>query len=197
MAKLTNGNIVVTWTGNEATAIVHYRIYDGNLTPVSGVLDVVRPGISNECLHPDVAALTGGGFVITWEGISSSTDTDIFAQRYSADGGANGETIWGQERQPRYGQDVLPSVAGLKDGGFAITHQRTTADGSTAWHSVWNADGSVRLTDRTYVPFGTGEQADGRDRPRGDGGYMTNHVNDGWNTAMDITGGRFSPAGVN
>ena len=43
MAVLTNGNIVVTWADNAATRVVHYRIYDPSLTPVTGVLDVTSP----------------------------------------------------------------------------------------------------------------------------------------------------------
>ena len=85
----------------------------------------------------------GGGFVIAFEDDFSSTDHDIFAQRYTAAGVANGS-------RHRRGQsagtfDEFPSVAGLADGGFAVAHDRLTAGTTAMWGSVWNADGTVRL----------------------------------------------------
>lgn len=74
--------------------------------------------VSNAQVHPDVAALAGGGFVIVWELAKNAADHDIFAQRYNAAGAAVGGVSIVQNTFATF--DELPSVAGLVDGGFVV-----------------------------------------------------------------------------
>lgn len=94
----------------------HPRIDSGNL-PAGG-------GVSAES-NPDVAALSGGGFVVVWTDADTG-DEDIRAALYTNDGIFNdssdipvNETTTGFQNEA--------SVTGLADGGFLVTWEDDTA----------------------------------------------------------------------
>ena len=70
--------------------------------------------------EPSVAALSGGGYVVTWRSDGQDGDSDgIYFQRYNADGSELGaetpaNTTWA-------GRQWQSDVSGLTDGGFVIT----------------------------------------------------------------------------
>lgn len=192
VTKLTNGNIVVTWADSDFSNAVHYRIYDENLDAVSPVETVDTAGLSGSHRHPDVAALTGGGFVIVWESNSGATEHDIFAQRYTNGGAADGARIAVNNSSGTF--DELPSVAGLADGGFAIAHDRSSDGATTAWHAVYDGDGSVRLADAQFDAAGsTNTQMDVLGLSNGD--YLITYTDNEWGD-QDITSRRFNSSGI-
>ncbi len=69
---------------------------------------------------PSVAALSGGGYVVTWRSDGQDGDDDgIYFQRYNADGSELGdETLANTTWEGRQWQS---DVSGLTDGGFVIT----------------------------------------------------------------------------
>ena len=77
---LANGSVVVTWADNAAANVIHYRVYDSSLAPVTGQLDFMGVGASFH--RPDVAALAGGGFVIVGQQDFSATDHDLYARKF-------------------------------------------------------------------------------------------------------------------
>jgi hypothetical protein len=166
-ARLTNGNIVVTWTSNEAIKTVYYRVYDASLNPITNATVVPSGGVVQ--LHPDVAALTGGGFVIAFERVFSATDTDPLAFRYTAAGVQVGGLIGIDGSLSR---DQRPSVAGLVDGGFAVAYVRfdTAAFTTSLYSGVYNADGTTR-TAAALVDIVGSINRDVDVVARADGGY--------------------------
>jgi Ca2+-binding RTX toxin-like protein len=133
--RLSNGNIVVTWTSNEATPGTYFRIFDANLNPITAGTRITSSGL----IHPDIAGTANGGFVVAGELIFSATDHDIFAYRYSANG------IF-------LGADVInsgglfhdrPTTAGLSDGGYVVAYSDVNLR-TTFQVSVHNADGTQR-----------------------------------------------------
>ncbi len=75
-----------------------------------------EPGLWNS--SPQLTALQGGGYVVTWNGATSSTTLgrDIFVQRYDAANTAVGTTT----RLNGDYWDENPQVAALADGGYVL-----------------------------------------------------------------------------
>ena len=89
LASLANGTIVAVWqdefNGNASNRNIEFSISTfsddipfatGSVAGASGPTDEVRP---------DVAGLTGGGFVVVWQE-GTGLDADIRASIYAADG---------------------------------------------------------------------------------------------------------------
>ena len=94
---------------------------------------------------PSVAALSNGGFVVTWQSDGQDTSASgIYAQRYSADGTKAGaeflvnSTTANDQKEPSAlglagGSFVIAWVSQGQDGsGWGVYAQRYTADGLTA-----------------------------------------------------------------
>jgi Ca2+-binding RTX toxin-like protein len=85
----------------------------------------------------DVAALTGGGYVVVWQDDGVVPPTIRF-QRYDAAGNKVGaEVDIGVEF---VGTDIEPSVIGLADGGFYVTWSNTSFDHIEGY--VYNSNGT-------------------------------------------------------
>lgn len=67
---------------------------------------------------PSVAALSDGGWVVTWVG-NNAAGSDIYQRHYDADGNPSSETIV-NTAGPSHD---LPAVAGLPDGGWVVVFQ--------------------------------------------------------------------------
>ena len=194
-ARLANGSIVVTWADSGAVPAVHYRLFDTNLNPLSTVMNITF-GAGKPRHAPDVAALTNGGFVISFERDVGGTEFDVYAQRFDSVGNQVGAIVT-VNATPGLG-DYVPSVAVLTDGGFAIAHQRDNSAtlGIEQWRSVWNADGSNRIPDAQFDATGTINI--GADvLALSGGGFLVSYSDNGWtaNARDDITSAAFSAAG--
>ncbi len=95
VTSLSNGGFVVTWygkdtdTGDESGYGVSAQIFDADGNKVGGEL-LVNTNTDNQQVEPAVAALSDGGFIISWHGNSfNNGDADgngVTAQRFAADG---------------------------------------------------------------------------------------------------------------
>ena len=91
---------------------------------------------------PSVAMLANGGWVATWQSINQDGDGwGIYQQRY----GANGQPVGGEIRVNTTTAEwqILPSVTGLKDGGWVVTWNWSVNGGNTSHISQqrYDADG--------------------------------------------------------
>lgn len=135
VAGLDRGRFVVTYNridsvDGEVDRYVIGRIYESDGSPV-GPEFVIDVDDDSEQEHTSVAALPGGGFVVTWD-VWSVTDTsghfrDVFAQVYND----FGQPIGGQITVPNILIDSQdwPSVVGLSGSRFVITYQSSGIDG--------------------------------------------------------------------
>lgn len=88
---LAGGGFVVTWTsGSQDGYPSDYGIY-GQRYDIGGVAQGAEFRINTytayDQLNPSIAALTDGGFVVTWESQNQDgSDLGIYSQRYNADG---------------------------------------------------------------------------------------------------------------
>jgi hypothetical protein len=168
VAGLEGGGFVITWQADQSAIgsgfFVDRNIYAQRFTvdgaavgsrfTVNSALDVPADHIDLD-VSPSVAALPGGGFIITW------TDTDrsggnagdeIYARRYSSTGAALGAEFLVAALENNVA--VRSEVATLKDGSFVITW--SYVENLTQWHSfarVYDSTGAVVAGD---VPVADG-----------------------------------------
>jgi hypothetical protein len=117
IAGLTNGGFIVTWqTGNDANAQVYGQLYGADGVKMGGQF-VANGSITYDTLGK-VAALPGGGFVVTWMTYDSDS-LGIRAQIFNASGAKVGSDF--AVNSVTEGTQWDPDIAALADGTFLIT----------------------------------------------------------------------------
>ena len=145
VAALADGGFVITWTraDDEGSVDIFARVYDADGTPDDAF--AVSAGNGTHSSQPAVAALDGGGFIITWQQLNSETLTyDIHARVYDANGTPNDAflvTTTGNALE--FVDAAQPSVAALDGGGFVVIWGQLTAGLFETFAQVYNADGAV------------------------------------------------------
>jgi hypothetical protein len=156
VAGLANGNFVVTYQGASSPTVngivfggIAAQLFSASGNRIGSEFFVSQTP-ARQHYTPDVTALTGGGFVITWlddVAPQGSARTDIKAQIFSDTGvrlGAeflvSNETLAGQG---------APDIIQLADGGFLVTwfdDSRTLGDNSflSVKARLFGPDGSPR-----------------------------------------------------
>lgn len=100
ITQLAGGNVVIAWTslgldgnGEEAFA----RVYDSSGKAVSDEFLLHSDSTDDQHL-PEITATLDGGFLATWldERTTQTFDSDVYGQRFNADGSTNGVefTAW-------------------------------------------------------------------------------------------------------
>jgi hypothetical protein len=153
-AALTGGGFAATWiepTSNLGEQQVQTQAWDasGNpLNPVQAVATVVPGKLSHPAALPQIAPLTGGGYVIVW-GLPPSDD-GVYAQRFTAAGLAAAPAV----RATDAGTGSL-GVTGLAAGGYLVT-----------WGRFGSSSGGVQAYSAADVPLAATQSAGSN----GDGG---------------------------
>lgn len=127
VATLSDGSVVVVWAsyGQDGS---HQGIFGQRFTAAGAKLGAefqVNQFTPNNQRTPSVAALTGGGFVVTWvsELQRAQNSIDIMGRRYNNAGTAlSGEFIVSASTGAF--PCANPSVVGSPDGGFAVAWSR-------------------------------------------------------------------------
>ncbi|MBI1244431.1 MAG: hypothetical protein GC202_05450 [Alphaproteobacteria bacterium] len=119
ITQLRDGGFVVSWQDEAIESHdwgIACRRFDASGNPVSPVFQINTTFVGYQ-LHPDIASLEGGGFVVTWMS-ADANGYGIFAQRYDA----AGHQVGAEFRVNTYQIDdqVNPSVTGLENGGFVV-----------------------------------------------------------------------------
>jgi len=129
--ELSGGGYVITWSagnGQDGSGYgVFAQIYDSANATVGSEFQVNTYTAGDQLLDPGVgtpgpciAALAGGGFVVTWGSDGQDGDqTGVYAQVFDSSGGTVGSEI--AVNTTTTGGQQFPSVAALSDGGFVIT----------------------------------------------------------------------------
>ncbi|MDB6117837.1 MAG: hypothetical protein JWO08_1618, partial [Verrucomicrobiaceae bacterium] len=146
VAGLSNGNYAVSWRDPAGTGDVLARVM-GTTAAVSGELAVINTAVGQN--NPRIAALTGGGFVITYsesgrtEGsvVDSSSQSNIYARRFDNAGALQGSEFL--VNTATYLSQSTPTISRLSGGGFVI-----------AWSSNSDPDGSSGLFGRRFDAAG-------------------------------------------
>lgn len=175
VAGLPDGGFIVTWTSywqdSVGTNGVYAQRFDAAGDPVGGEVQV-NTYTTNHQENPDVAVLSDGGFVITWDSLQQiGSWEDIFAQEFKAMlYGTSGNDII----TDTFGTDWINGQAG-----------RDTLNGMSGADTIYGAGGNDRINGGTGDDDLYGGQ--GKDRIKGGKGDDTI---DGQGGNDKITGGK-------
>ena len=144
MTSLTNGGFVVTWGAQEAN--------DPFIDIVGQMFDAAGNKIGSEFLantntennqrHNDVAALSDGGFVVTWttnDPIYSDSGPDIVGQRYDSGGNLVGMEF--SVNDPQNSSGLFSDVFGLSGGGFIVAWEGNDGTASLLRSQIFDSNG--------------------------------------------------------
>jgi len=131
VTQLTDGGWVVTWTSwHDFNGFgVFQQRYDNGGNPVGGEVRVNTTTQWNQA-DSSVTWLSDGGWVVTWTSLwqDDGSTTGIYQQRYDV----NGNPIGGERlvNTTTGGDQDMPSVTGLPNGGWVVTWSSQGQDGS-------------------------------------------------------------------
>jgi Ca2+-binding RTX toxin-like protein len=121
VTALPNGGFVATWAVYDvpgAPGVTHIaaQIFDASNHPVGSEFKVNSLTSVNDA-YPDVVALAGGGFVISYD-IAGNFQSDVYARIYDANGVATGQEFMVNTTQAGWqsGERLIP----LTGGGFVV-----------------------------------------------------------------------------
>jgi len=121
VTALPNGGFVATWAVYDVPGVpgvthIAAQIFDANNHPVGSEFKVNSLTSVNDA-YPDVVALAGGGFVISYD-IAGNFQSDVYARIYDANGVANGPEFMVNTTQA--GWQSGERLIALTGGGFVV-----------------------------------------------------------------------------
>ncbi|MEO0386087.1 MAG: hypothetical protein AAF281_00960, partial [Pseudomonadota bacterium] len=164
IAELNDGSYVVVWESFDQDQLIPPTSADGVFgqrfsadgVPMGPEFQV-NTTIAQNQNAADVAATADGGFVVVWTSTNQDSpgdqDTGVFAQRYNADGSANGGEIQINTSVPQSQFDA--AVAGLPGGGFLVSFTSDTGDMSNDAILLQEVDATGALIGETVVNTST------------------------------------------
>ena len=175
VTALSDGGFVVAWEsagqGRNGDDVYGQR-YDAAGETVGDEFRI-NTHRRNDQTDPSVTALSGGGFVVTWE--SENQDgggTGVYGQRYDADGTAQGDEF--RVNATVDGNQTNPSVTALTDGGFVVTWASFRQDGSGTdiYGRRYDADGTAQGDEFPINTYTQGLEQDPSVTALADGGFV-------------------------
>lgn len=142
LAALKSGGYVVVWeSGDGSFTGVFMQRYDANGNRL-GVQTRVNTTISNDQEDPSVAALTGGGYVVSWTSeLQDGNGYGVYAQRYDANGNKLGSEV--RINSTTAGDQENSVVVALADGGYLVSWSHSVNGGQEDIYSQrYDANGN-------------------------------------------------------
>jgi len=132
VAGLSGGGFVVTWHswGQDGSGFgIYGQLFDGTGSPVGGEFQV-NTYTDDAQDNPAVAALSGGGFVVTWESMDQDGNHEgVYGQIYDSARNAVGGEF--QVNTFIASSQDSPSVARLSGGDYVVAWSSASQDGSS------------------------------------------------------------------
>ncbi len=150
IAGLSDGSFVIVWTDRNNTDGSGSGIFARRFAADGSALDTSEVQVNTTTAggqdYASVAALSDGGYVVTW-GDASSTDGSswgVFQQRFAA----NGDTVGGEEQVNSFtnSTQIYPKVVGLDGGGWVVVWQSFGVEDSNSYEisgQRYDADGNA------------------------------------------------------
>ncbi len=129
IAALSDGGFLVAWTsdGQDGSGLgIYAQRYSATGVKVGAEFKVNKT-TSGAQTNSAVSGLTGGGFVVAWQGPDAS-GIGVYAQRYDSTAKAVGNEL--RVNSATVNDQSMPVVAPLDNGGFVIAWQSALQDGS-------------------------------------------------------------------
>lgn len=193
VTQLAGGGFTITWSDwSSGDEDIRAQVFAADGTSVGGEI-LVNTTTSGHQSSPEITALTGGGFVITWQDSSQTggdiSDTAVRAQAFAADGTSVGEEILVNTTTT----DVQfnPNIAPLAGGGFVIIWEDASSGPMDIRGQIFAADGTPAggefVVNATTVLTQWNPQVAALEG----GGFVVT-----WHDDNSFTGGDISPPGV-
>ncbi|MDB5524279.1 MAG: uncharacterized protein JWM58_2042 [Rhizobium sp.] len=175
IAALSGGGWVVTWwsSGQDGGGLgVYQRAYAANGTPV-GTETRVNTYLANDQSYPDITALSGGGWVVTWMSFDQDgDDSGVYQQVYAA----NGAPVGTETRVNTYlaNNQSFPEITALSGGGWVVTWWSTDQDGDGlgVYQQAFAANGDPAGSETRVNTHITGHQSSPQITALSDGGWV-------------------------
>lgn len=138
VATLASGNYVVAWMADSA---LQAEVFDPSGAAISGPFTLDTPAAGAFDRSPQVTALADGGFLVSWQHGTSSTDAQVLARAFDAGGHAAGDIL---VLDAALHADTLPTqlqwtVTATPDGGFVVgTLEQGAASGWDVYQQEFN-----------------------------------------------------------
>jgi Ca2+-binding RTX toxin-like protein len=161
VAGLAGGGYVVTWQsfGQDGNLSgIYAQRYDAGGVAQGGEVRV-NTFIGNDQVSSSVAALTNGGYVVSWMSMGQDGNSwGVYVQRYAASGAAVGGEV--RVNSNTFGSQEQPAIAALSDGGYVVTWM-SSGDGSGwgIYSQRYNASGVATSGEVPVNTFTTNDQA--------------------------------------
>jgi RTX calcium-binding nonapeptide repeat (4 copies) len=132
ITALADGGFVVTWTSDgqdgSGTGVYGQRYTAAGVA--AGSEFRVNTTTADNQAHSSLAALSDGGFVVTWSSLlQDGSSWGVYGQRYTLGGVAIGGEFLVNTSTAN--SQVAPYIAPLADGGFIVTWSSSLQDGSS------------------------------------------------------------------
>lgn len=181
VTALADGGFVVVWESNYQDGSgsgIYLQRYTSEGVATGGELQVNTTTYDSQ-RSPAVASTADGGLVVVWsEGYYGYDYTEVYQQRFAADGSALGAETRVNPSQTYYAynpQGAQPAVAALADGGHVVLWSGpTTSYGSVleVFLQRYAADGSVQGSLRVLDSVSTGNDIRPMVAGLSDGGFV-------------------------
>lgn len=172
--QLVNGNLVIA-AENSATNSIWYTI-----TTEAGAFDSSGDLLNAGCTNADVAALTGGRFVVVAEDLFSGSNIDIRVFVQNADG-SSVTTFLALSTVDR---DLKPSVAALDNGNFVVAWHREVGSNTEVWNAIYDPNGATVLA--PVLVDSTGSTNQNVDATAKSNGYALIYEDNQFSNTVDI-----------
>ncbi|RTR09421.1 hypothetical protein, partial [Azospirillum griseum] len=141
--ELADGTYVVAWSrrsDGSGTGIAGQR-FAADGSPIGGHFAIATVSSANQ-LRPNVAALPGGGFLVSWESDQDGSTWNIYQQRFDAAFNKVGGPVTVNTTIP-YNQNYSQTTV-LADGGWVVDWWSNGQDGSGwgVYQQRFNASGT-------------------------------------------------------
>ncbi len=131
VTALADGGYVVTWASADDGSGwgIYSQRYDSDGNSAGGETLVNTTTVSDQ-MTASVSALADGGYVVTWTSANQDgSGSGVYSQRFDSDGNAVGSEAR-VNHPPPSATRILPVVAGLAHGGYAVVWTSFAQDGS-------------------------------------------------------------------
>jgi len=160
MTALADGGHVVTWIDySSGSADVVLQRYDAAGAAQGGEV-LVNTFTTGTQERTAITALRGGGYVLAWSSDGQDGDDDgVFLQQFAA----NGSRVGGEKQinTTTTGDQSIPRLLGLADGGYAVAWTSEGQDGdlSGTYLQIYAANGNAVGGEIQVNDTGTGGQS--------------------------------------
>ena len=179
VTKLSDGSYVVTWSNageDGSSSGVFMQRYDSAGQTLGSETRVNTYTVGNQ-FAPHVAALSGGGYVVTWGSFNQgAAGGGVYMQRYDTNGVAQGsETEVGSHASFSHFSQTVTALTG---GGYVVAWDSSGQDGSAdgIYMQRYDANGVAQGSETLVNTYTTGYQGTPSIGALTNGGYVVTWI---------------------